>query len=273
MLGTMKMPIALLVLCCLPLSAVPADEAPAAGEAPLTEAAGVADSVAEAVAPESESGADVDAALQSEQRLLTNIVIGVEGPESGSEEDGLFGWRQEGQDAELQRRIESLLKDASFQNRIQNYDGAIDIYTRILDMVPDNMFVQFSRGTAYVQAGKFQEALDDLLPIMDEYPENHMIKNNVAWIYATADDIAIRNGAKALSLARDAVLQAPSDIHIWNTLSEAYFVSAQYDKALKRAEIALQMAVRQSQPEERLKNMAEQVEKCRQAVATMSIME
>jgi tetratricopeptide (TPR) repeat protein len=264
--------IALMALCHLPLQAVLAEE-DAGGTTAETSQPGDAPASGDAAMEETEIASDLDEALQSEQRLLTNIVIGIEEPESVSPSDSLFGWRQEGQGTELQRRIESMMKDASLQNRIQNYDGAIDIYTRILEMDTDNMFVRFSRGTAYVQAGRFREALDDLLPIMEQYPDNHMIKNNVAWIYATADDISIRNGAKAVSLARDAVLQAPSDIHIWNTLSEAYFVSAQYEKALKRAEIALQIAIRQSQPEERLNNMVKQVEKCRQAVATMSIMD
>lgn len=216
----------------------------------------------------------VEETLQAvDKRLLTNIVIGVDSPAERGETDSIFDWREGSANTELRIKIESLLKDAGFQNRIRNYDKAISIYNEILEMDPENQYAVFSLGTALVQSERYREALEVLLPLMELYSNNHMVVNNVAWIYATADDLSIRNGEKAVAYARDALLLAPSDVSIWNTLSEAYFVSTKYEKALERANISLQMSISQNQPEERVRSMVEQVRKCRQAVATMSIME
>jgi tetratricopeptide (TPR) repeat protein len=165
------------------------------------------------------------------------------------------------------------MQEAVFQKRIGNNEGALQIYDKILEIDPENELNRFNRGNTLIALERYDEALDELLPIMEANPNNFMIRNNVAWIYATAKDIQIRDGQKAISLGRDALMLAPNDYQIWNTLSESYFVSARYEKALEIAEISFKMALQAQADNQTLESMAAQVRKCRHAVATMSIME
>jgi len=69
-----------------------------------------------------------------------------------------------------------------------------------------------------------------------------VIENNLAWVYAKAKDPAVRDPAKAIRLARDAVLAVPSDFNIWNTLAESYYAAGRYDRALRAARNAWQLS-------------------------------
>lgn len=178
-----------------------------------------------------------------------------------------------GDDDSTNQKIEKLQEEAQVQNRVGNLQGALEIYDKILEINPDLKSIKFAKGTLLIKKGDYEEALDILFPLMEENPGDYFIKNNIAWIYATAEDISIRNGRKSVSLAREALLQAPSDYHVWNTLSEAYFISARYEKAREVAEIAFKLARRRGVSQQKLKELAEQVRKCKQAAVTMSIME
>jgi Zn-dependent protease with chaperone function len=72
-------------------------------------------------------------------------------------------------------------------------------------------------------------------------PENPHVLNNLAWLYATAEDPHFRNPARALVLAKAAagLLEEP---HILDTLAECYFVNGQYLRALETAQHALRLA-------------------------------
>ena len=55
--------------------------------------------------------------------------------------------------------------------------------------------------------------------------------NNLAWFYATCEDLSYRDSKRALVLAKRAekLLQLP---HILDTLAESYFVNGMYDLAV-----------------------------------------
>ena len=64
--------------------------------------------------------------------------------------------------------------------------------------------------------------------------------NNLAWIYATSADPAVRNGPEAVRWAQqacDAVdLKQPLHLVLIDTLACAYAENSQFDKAIERAE-------------------------------------
>ena len=65
--------------------------------------------------------------------------------------------------------------------------------------------------------------------------------NNLAWLYATAEDEILRNPDKALSLAQRAAA-LDSSPHVLDTLAEAYYVNGAYAKAVEAAQRALDKA-------------------------------
>ena len=168
----------------------------------------------------------------------------------------------------------SLLLDKAY-SRI-DYGGvqdAIGMFNDVLARDPTNKRARFGLGTAYIQMQDYKTALAVLEPMTKEFPEDYFLKNNIAWLYATARDVSIRNGAKAIQYAQDALLIAPGDYHVWSTLSEGYYISWQYDKALRAAEEALKLSLDSPSGAEGAEEYRRQVEKNRKAAQAMSVLE
>ena len=72
-------------------------------------------------------------------------------------------------------------------------------------------------------------------------PDNPQVLNNLAWLYATCEDEAIRNPQRGLSLARRAAALAPSP-HVLDTLAECYFINGDVANAIRFARRAMDSA-------------------------------
>jgi len=120
---------------------------------------------------------------------------------------------------------------------------AVAILEKAVKLDPENKEARFLLGAACIEAGRYDDARPMLESLLVEIPDNPMIKNNLAWVYVKSKDPSVRNPAKAIKLARSAVMDAPSDYLIWNTLSEAYYAEGRYDRALRAAESALRLSL------------------------------
>jgi len=132
------------------------------------------------------------------------------------------------------------------------------IILREIEKHPQNPNLYKVLGDLYYETGNLggvQQAYEASLKLN---PENPHVLNNLAWLYATAEDPRFRNPARALDLAKAAagLLEEP---HILDTLAECYYVNGQYAKALETARRALQLA------RENRTYYQEQVEKFRKA--------
>ena len=74
--------------------------------------------------------------------------------------------------------------------------------------------------------------------IIQNNPDNATALNNLAWLYATADDLSLRDNKKALALAQKAA-SLTREPHILDTLAEAYFINGNTEEALKAIEEAI----------------------------------
>ena len=115
------------------------------------------------------------------------------------------------------------------------------IILREIEKHPQNPNLYKVLGDLYYETGNLsgvQQAYEASLKLS---PENPNVLNNLAWLYATAEDPHFRNPARALDLAKAAagLLEEP---HILDTLAECYFVNGQYAKALETAQHALRLA-------------------------------
>jgi predicted Zn-dependent protease len=119
---------------------------------------------------------------------------------------------------------------------------AAALFEKVRTLDPSNTDAAFGLGTAYSQLERYKEALPLLEQVLKEAPQSPVVKNNLAWIYARAKDPAIRDPARAVRLARDAVLALPADYNIWNTLAESYYAAGTYDRALRAARNAWQLS-------------------------------
>ncbi len=89
----------------------------------------------------------------------------------------------------------------------------------------------FVLGNIYYEKHMFEQAEQQYRTALSLSPQEPEVLNNLAWLYATADDEDVRNPEKALSLALRAARLAPKP-HILDTLAESYFLNGNYEKAV-----------------------------------------
>ena len=150
---------------------------------------------------------------------------------------------------------------------------AVGLFRKALQTEPLNRRGRFGLSTALIQTDNYKEALEILEVMLKETPKDYVLKNNTAWIYATARNAKMRNGPRAIQLAQEALLLNPIDCHVWSTLAEAYYISGRYDKALRSANEALRVGRETSADAKLLEQYQIQVERCRKSAETSSILE
>ncbi len=139
--------------------------------------------------------------------------------------------------------VSDLLVSGRQSLQAEKWTGAAALFEKALQLDPASQEAMFGLSAAYIQLEKYGEALPLLKTLNQQLPANPMVKNNLAWVYVKAKDPAIRNPQKAVQLARDAVLDVPSDYAIWNTLAEAYYAIGRYDRALRAAQSGLRLSM------------------------------
>lgn len=171
-------------------------------------------------------------------------------------------------------RIAFLLDVAQAHVTEKDYDAAIGAYERILGIDPSNMQARYVIAHIYINAKQYKKAEDMLQALIKEAPEDFKLWNNLAWLYATADDMAFRNGTKAVVCAHEAMTLAPDDYHVWSTLSEAYYVSGDYEKAYRAITHMAALAARYAKDitKESVEEYNEQIRKCKRAVDTAKML-
>lgn len=152
-------------------------------------------------------------------------------------------------------------------------EAAIDAFQQILAADPASRKARFGLGNTYIQIHRYQDALAVLEPMIQEFPEDYALKNNIAWLYATAKDPLVRDGRKAVRYAQESILIAPRDYHVWSTLAEAYYVLGEYEKAYRAAEQALRLSESMGVGEAAREEYSVQMEKCQRAREAMSVLE
>ncbi len=105
------------------------------------------------------------------------------------------------------------------------------IIFRELEKSPENPNLYQTLGDIYYNAKNYNGVKQAYEKSLDLKPDNPHVLNNLAWLYATCDDISFRDPERALMLAKKAakLLKAP---HILDTLAESYFVNGKFEEAV-----------------------------------------
>jgi tetratricopeptide (TPR) repeat protein len=89
----------------------------------------------------------------------------------------------------------------------------------------------------------YPQAIEHYREALRLSPRMAVAHNNLAWLYATAEDPKVRDSAAALDHARQAVeLTAWREPEFIDTLAEALYASRNYAEAVKAQEKALKLA-------------------------------
>ena len=121
--------------------------------------------------------------------------------------------------------------------------AAIDHYHQAIQIRPDYADAHNNLGNALRQLGRVEEAEHEYQAALDSSPNLLLAQNNLAWLLATAADPRLRNGAKAVQLAEQAVVATDgNDPVLLHTLAAAYAEKGEFDKAIGAARDALAIA-------------------------------
>lgn len=176
--------------------------------------------------------------------------------------------------AALENDVRSAELDQAFRH-IENMElrEARAILNRVLAVAPGNERALVGLSIIHTKYYEFKEALEVMEKLLEKQPNNVAMKNNAAWIYATADDPEIRNGHRAVTLAREALVDAPGSYHIWSTMAEGYYATGQFQKALDTSREAMRMAIQSQATSDNLREYRSQIQKSQIAVQAMNLLE
>jgi tetratricopeptide (TPR) repeat protein len=127
--------------------------------------------------------------------------------------------------------------------RAGKLDEALTHFREAVRLEPEMADAQSNLGAALVQKGKPEEALAHYQMAIQLKTDFLGAENNYAWVLASCTNAAVRNGAKAVELARRANESANSrNMIVLRTLAAAYAENGQFNQAIEAAGQALQMA-------------------------------
>jgi tetratricopeptide (TPR) repeat protein len=115
--------------------------------------------------------------------------------------------------------------------RVGQAREAATLYLQALKQAPDSPRMQLSLAMADVRAGRYGAARGALEAALKAHPDNPEIINHLARILATAPEAQVRDGARALSLAR-ALFESTHDPDVGQTYAMAMAETGGFDQAV-----------------------------------------
>lgn len=142
------------------------------------------------------------------------------------------------------RAVDVTLRLADVDLRSGRFSAALSNFRAALAAEPGNATAGRGISLTLIQQGRAPESLQVLEALLAQHPDDYSLMNNAAWLYATSTNRADRRPERAVALARDALLRAPQDHHVWSTLAEAHYAQGDFPRAVRAAREALNLASR-----------------------------
>jgi tetratricopeptide (TPR) repeat protein len=125
-------------------------------------------------------------------------------------------------------------------------DAAISHCQAALSIQPEHAEARINLAIALDQKGQIADAILNYEKALANSPRSIPAQNNLAWLLATCSDASLRNGNKALELARQAdQLSGGANPVILRTMAAAYAETGHFAKVIEIAQDALRLATAQ----------------------------
>src|SRR5213080_4076981 len=116
-------------------------------------------------------------------------------------------------------------------------------YRRLLELQPDNIEAHNIVGTVLIQQGQAREAVEEWQKVLAIQPDNGNAMSNLAWVFATSPHDSLRDRAKAVQLAEQAMRISGGRIPIiFRTLAAAYAENGRFSEAIQTAQRGIELA-------------------------------
>jgi tetratricopeptide (TPR) repeat protein/serine/threonine protein kinase len=106
---------------------------------------------------------------------------------------------------------------------LKKWDAVIVDYSELLKRFPGDANALYYRGWAQQNLGQWGEATADYSKAVELAPHNDTANRRLAWVLATCPDEKLRDAARAVELAKKAVLLVPKQGTLWLTLGAAHY--------------------------------------------------
>jgi Zn-dependent protease with chaperone function len=120
---------------------------------------------------------------------------------------------------------------------------AEEILEAAIEKEPHDAELYLLLGEASLLNQHYQKAIYAYTMSLQFQTDNPETLNNLAWLYATCEEVNLRNPKKALDLAQKAA-KLKSSQHILDTLAEAYYVNGYFEQAVQLAEKVMKMELK-----------------------------
>lgn len=138
---------------------------------------------------------------------------------------------------------------------------AIERFTRALEIDDENFACRRARSDAAITIGDHEAALADLEVALTLKPDDTGVLNNLAWLLATSPDDDLRDGARAIELARKACESTDWDQpHMVSTLAAGYAEQGDFENARKYSQQAVDAGGVDNEIQEQLRKELESYE-------------
>jgi tetratricopeptide (TPR) repeat protein len=128
-------------------------------------------------------------------------------------------------------------------------DVAVECFQHALALDTNAAEIHYKLANALVQLNRPADAIAEFSKTLQLNPAMDEAANNLAWLLATCPDRSLRDGAKAVALARQASEHSQDQNPvILGTLAAAYAETGQRAEALATAQRARQLALAQNKP-------------------------
>jgi tetratricopeptide (TPR) repeat protein len=121
--------------------------------------------------------------------------------------------------------------------------AAILCYEQAIRINPRSADAYAELGLACFKKAEIKDAIEAWQKSLEIKPDQLYVLNNLAWLLATSPDAALRNGAKAVALAKQAgQLGGDGNPMMLHTLAAAYAETGDYGLAAATARRGLELA-------------------------------
>ena len=144
--------------------------------------------------------------------------------------------------------VDTIAQMASALTDLGRLEQALTSYTRAVELAPQRADLRCRYADALQLVGQGSKAAMQYEQVLKRQPAHPDALNGLAWLLATTPEGSLRDGRRAVALARkSAEVQTPTPPTVLDTLAAAYAAAGDFDQAIAVAQQAHALALRTEQ--------------------------